>query len=175
MPDFSKRSDVDLITQLTTGDEEAFTEIYRRYWHKLFFLAYQKLKDTAAAEGVVQEVYLTLWKRKEELKIRSLPVYLAAMVRYAVYHYIAKEKKTQEFQHDWKKHQILSADAALELENKLLLEIIETLSNDLPEKCHLVFQYNKLEDRPINEVADTLNISAKTAEAHLTKALKIIR
>ncbi len=175
MPGFNEKNDTELIFYLKDGDETAFTGIYNRYWDKLYFLAYQKLKDTAAAEEIVQDVFLTLWKRKSILQIRSLPVYLAAMVRYAVYHYIAKEKQVQEYQQNWKRHQTLSIDAAEALENKLLLEIIETLSNDLPEKCRLVFQYNKLEDRPLHEVADTLHISTKTAEAHLTKALRIIR
>lgn len=175
MPDFNAKTDAELIADLKVDGETAFTEIYNRYWDKLYYLAYQKLKDTVAAEEVVQDVFLTLWKRKTSLQIRSLPVYLAAMARYAVYHYIAKEKQTQEYQRDWKRYQALSTDAAAALENKLLLEIIETLSNDLPEKCRLVFQYNKLEDRPLQEVAETLHISTKTAEAHLTKALRIIR
>ena len=175
MPDYSTKNDAELVLCLKEGSEAAFTEIYNRYWHRLYSLVYQKLKDTAAAEEVVQEVFLALWKKKGALHIQSLPVYLAAMARYAVYHYVAKEKQVQENRQGWKKNQALSVDAAEALENKLLLEIIETLSNDLPEKCRLVFQYNKLEDRSLNEVSEALGISPKTAEAHLTKALRIIR
>src|SRR5690606_17026849 len=112
MPDFTTKNDVELIVHLKVDGEAAFTEIYNRYWDKLYFLAYQKLKDTAAAEEVVQDVFLTLWKRKAALEIRSLPVYLAAMARYAVYHYIAKEKQVQEYRQDWKRYQALSTDGA---------------------------------------------------------------
>ena len=55
------------------------------------------------------------------------------------------------------------------------MEIILKLSNKLPEKCRLVFQYNKLQDQSLADVAEQLNISQKTAEGHLTKALRVIR
>jgi len=53
--------------------------------------------------------------------------------------------------------------------------MVKKLSGKLPEKCRLVFVHNKLLDQPLSQVAQTLNISSKTAEAHLTKALKLIR
>ena len=65
--------------------------------------------------------------------------------------------------------------AEINIDNKILLEIILKLSDKLPEKCRLVFQYNKLQDQSLADVAELLNISQKTAEGHLTKALRIIR
>src|SRR5690606_37405665 len=61
------------------------------------------------------------------------------------------------------------------INDKLILEKLLELSNELPEKCRLVFQYNKLHDQSLADIAKHLNISQKTAEAHLTKALKSIR
>ena len=61
------------------------------------------------------------------------------------------------------------------LENKWMLEKISALSSALPEKCRLVFIKNKLLDQSLAQVAEDLHISPKTAEIHLTKALKIIR
>jgi len=56
-----------------------------------------------------------------------------------------------------------------------MLEIVDKLSGELPEKCRIVFRATKLYDQSLNDVAKQLNISQKTAEAHLTKALRIIR
>ena len=61
------------------------------------------------------------------------------------------------------------------IDDKQLLEMVKRLTNELPEKCRLVFIYNKIEDQALPEVAEKLNISLKTAEAHLTKALRLIR
>ena len=166
--------DNDLALLLQQGHEPAFTEIYNRFWKKLYFIAYKLLKDTDVAEEIVQEVFLALWKKKDCLNINSLTQYLAAMTRYAVYRHLAKNKQCKE-QEDAMFKLNANGFAEIDIDNKILLEIISKLSNQLPEKCRLVFQYNKLQDKSLVDVARQLNISQKTAEAHLTKALRLIR
>jgi RNA polymerase sigma factor (sigma-70 family) len=167
-------NDDELTLLLRAGDESAFTQIYNRYWDKLYYIAYKLIKETNAAEGIVQDVFMALWKNKEALTIHAIDHYLAAMTRYAVYRFLSKEK-----QYRIKENNIalmnVAAVCEINVDNKILLEIITELSNKLPEKCRLVFQYNKLHDQSLADVADRLNISQKTAEAHLTKALRIIR
>jgi RNA polymerase sigma-70 factor (family 1) len=166
--------DNELTNLLKDGDEGAYTEIYNRYWDKLYYIAYKLLKDTNSAEEIVQDVFLILWKKKETLIIQSLMQYLAAMTRYAVYRHCAREKQSKEKENAL--GLITAADIAeIDIDNKILLEIILDLSNKLPEKCRLVFQYNKLQDMSLVDVAAQLNISQKTAEGHLTKALRVIR
>lgn len=164
-----------LLFRLKEGDEKAFTRIYDLFWDKLYYVAYKRIQKQEVVEGIVQEVFLTLWEKRSELSINDLSHYLAAMVRHAVYRYLAKEKESKKREHVFYSNQaqILTIDG--ELENKLILEKILELSNQLPEKCRLVFQYNKLEDKSLSDVAKHLNISQKTAEAHLTKALKAVR
>ncbi|MCG2613519.1 sigma-70 family RNA polymerase sigma factor [Terrimonas sp. NA20] len=168
--------DTSLLTQLQAGSHDAFNEIYDRYWNKLYFVAYKHLGEAADAEEIVQEVFITLWSKKSALQIDSLAAYLAAMTRYAVYHKLKQRKKihitTLEKLDDGSLRHAMEEGS---FENKLLLEIVNRLANDLPEKCRLVFINNKLLDRPLPEVAEGLGISIKTAEAHLSKALKIIR
>jgi RNA polymerase sigma-70 factor (family 1) len=166
--------DDELICLLRKGDESSFTEIYSRYWDKLYFIAYKLLRDTSTAEEIVQEVFLTLWKKRESLSIKSINPYLAAMTRYAVYRQAAQMKNSKRQENILG---ILNVEAFLEIDidHKILLEIITDMSNRLPEKCRLVFQYNKLQDLALADVAEKLNISQKTAEGHLTKALRIIR
>ncbi|MDB5029365.1 sigma-70 family RNA polymerase sigma factor [Mucilaginibacter sp.] len=159
---------------LRDGNELAFTEIYNRYWDKLYYTAYKLLKDTDAAEEIVQDVFFILWKKRETLAIKSLAAYLASMTRYAVYRLISKEKNIKK-QENIAGLLGVAAMSEMNVDNKILLEIITLLSNKLPEKCRLVFQYNKLQDRSLADVAVQLNMSRKTAEGHLTKALKIIR
>jgi RNA polymerase sigma-70 factor (family 1) len=166
--------DDELTQLLREGDEHAFTYIYNNYWKKLYYIAYKLLKDTDGAEEIVQEVFLTLWRKKEELAILNVNNYLGAMTRYAVYRHLSKEKqfKTRE---DALGQLNAGAITEIDIDNKILLEIVTELSNKLPGKCRLVFQYNKLQDMSLADVAAELNISQKTAEAHLTKALRLIR
>jgi len=171
----NKLLDDDELTQLLRkGDESAFTHIYNRYWDKLYYIAHRLLRDSNAAEEIVQEVFMALWKKKESLTIQNIGHYLGAMTRYAVYRYLSKQK---QFKIKENTVALINASAISEIDvdNKILLEMITNLSNTLPEKCRLVFQYNKLQDQSLADVAEQLNISQKTAEAHLTKALRIIR
>jgi RNA polymerase sigma-70 factor (ECF subfamily) len=164
-----------LINLLQKGDEQAFADIYNQYWDKLYFLAHKHLRSAQAAEEIVQDVFLALWRKRMELQIQSLSLYLAAMTRYAVYRYVAKEKREKEKGIGLSKITDSDIDGTEAIQNKQLLDLIKNLTHLLPEKCRLVFIHNKLLDQPLSEVAAHLGISQKTAEAHLTKALKIIR
>lgn len=168
-------NDSDLLQLLQQGDASAFQELYNRYWNKLYFLAHKRLKSAMAAEEIVQNVFLTLWNRRKTLKIADLPPYLATATRYAVYHYLAAEKKREENEEAAGKRSLKVVPGEMLIDDKQLLEQVKRLANDLPEKCRLVFIYNKIDDQALPEVAQTLNISVKTAEAHLTKALRLIR
>lgn len=172
---YTNYSDTELTSLLKGDDHLAYREIYDRYWDKLYYIAHRLLKSQEGTEEVVQDTFVLLWTKRLTLDIQSLGVYLAAIVRYEVYRYLAKDKKdkTREALYQSERTEFTSFDA--DIENKLLLEFISELSNKLPEKCRLVFQYVKLQDKSLSDVAEELNISQKTAEAHLTKALKTIR
>lgn len=161
--------------QLYAGSQAAFTEIYNLYWKKLYFLAHKHIKNAEASEEVVQEVFLNIWKKKETITIENLSAYLASMTRYEVYRYVAKQKKHIPSGLGLAEEQGALVNDQDHIDQKILLEIIEKLSHRLPEKCRLVFVHNKLLDKPLTEVAAEMAISSKTAEAHLTKALKVIR
>lgn len=169
-------TDEQLIALIANDNQRAFCDLYEKYWQTLFSLVHKRLKSKEASEEIVQNVFMILWEKRRSLEIDCISKYLAAMTKYAVFHYIANEKKRLEKE----SHSYFSApnqhgNAELSLNNKLLLHIINNYANALPEKCRLVFRYNKIEDYSINETARILNITPKTAESHLTKALKFLR
>ena len=175
MTHFQHLSDDELAALMKEGEEGAFDEIYNRHWDKLFYAAHRMVKSAEVAEEITQDTFMLFWMKRETLEIQSLKPYLAAMLRYEVYRYLAKSKQEQELELSIKQQAVTSVSMDQEIENKLLLEIITNLTNRLPEKCRLVFQYNKLQDRSLPDICEELNISPKTAEAHLTKALKMVR
>ena len=175
MKNYRSFSDEDLTSLVKNGEDTAFDEIYNRYWEKLFYTAHRMVKSVELAEEITQDTFMLFWIKRETLDIQSLGPYLAAMLRYEVYRSLAKSKQTTELEKNIKQQSVFSVSIDEEIENKLLLEIITNLTNRLPEKCRLVFQYNKLQDRSLPDICEELNISQKTAEAHLTKALKVVR
>lgn len=166
--------DIELIHRIGKDDHLAFTELYDRYWDRLYASACFLLKDGVVAEELVQDVFVAIWQKRRDIVVQQVQPYLAAMLRYAVYRHLDNARRRRE-------HHRLAADAVPmvqapeEIDEKMLLEMVGRLSDRLPEKCNLVFRANKLHDRALPDVADEMGISLKTAEAHLTKALKAIR
>ena len=75
----------ELLRHLASGEEQAFTVIYNRYWKPMFFIAHKKLQVVEDAKEIVQGVFFTLWQKRENLLINDLSMYFAGMTRYAVY------------------------------------------------------------------------------------------
>ncbi|WP_182957081.1 RNA polymerase sigma factor [Pedobacter gandavensis] len=119
-------SDDGLMLRLRQGDELAFTEIYNRYWDKLYYIAHKLLKDQEAAEGIVQDVFLMIWKKRAGLNMECISAYLAAMTRYAVFRYLSKEKRSKQQENIVG---LLTANAAseIDIDYKILLEIANGL------------------------------------------------
>lgn len=175
MNDCASLNDSELLQRLLRDDASAFQELYDRYWHKLYFIAHKRLKSAMAAEEIVQNVFFTLWQKRKTLRIQDLSPYLAAATRYAVYRYLANEKRRAAGEEAAGTRAVGLTPVELVIDDKQLLEMVKRLTNELPGKCRMVFIYNKIEDQALPEVAQRLNISLKTAEAHLTKALHLIR
>lgn len=168
-------SDIALLQRLQRADEAAYTEIFHRYWEKLYAIAYNRLRSRVAAEDVVQEVLASLWARREELDIRYLSGYLATATRYAVFRQISRLLPDHPLDAPDVLPQLVadSAEGHLDfcrLQEQLGLEIAR-----LPEKCRLVFLYSRREQYSNKEIAAAMQLSEKTVEAHLTKALKHLR
>jgi len=167
----------ELLTLLRDGDEAAFTQIYNLYWKKCFFTAAQKLQDLPEAEEVVQDIFLDLWKRREELNITTrLSSYLAVCVKYKVINLLSKRHLALKYlQHTavTGRGSELSTEEVLrlrELKNQLMKE-----TSRLPEKCRMVFQMSREEGFSQKQIAHRLNISEKTVESHLSRALRSLR
>lgn len=162
-----------LLTRLKAGSEEAFSEIYRLYWEKLFFIAHKRLHSAEDAKEVIQEVFLTIWQKRAQLNIQSLPFYLGAMTRYAVYRHLTKAKRRLQYIETAAPGDTFIE--AFDVDNKQLLDILLRLSNELPVNQRLVFIHHKLLDRPLQEVADQLGVSLRTAEGYSARVLEFMR
>ncbi|UZJ63232.1 RNA polymerase sigma-70 factor [Sphingobacterium sp. KU25419] len=172
-------SDDDLIQILKTGSEQAFTELYNRYWKKLFTAAANKLHHLEEAEDIVQQVFVSIWNRREELEIHSsVGSYLAVAVKYRVLKHLNARFKHKHFS-DLAAEEVLaelSDDSTQQwLDFNEVNERLQTLLDALPEKCRFVYEMSRVEGRSHKEIAATLDLSEKTIEWYITKALKSIR
>ena len=180
MADYSTYTDQELTGLLKQGEPKAMTAIYGRYWDKLLAVALNRLENLEEAEECVQDVFLKLWKLREQLELKyTLGTYLAAAVRYRVYDMLAgqhrKLKAGTETLADLEEIIPGGVSADAELLEKELIERIEQSVKQLPEKCRIIYKLSREENFSNKEIAAALNISEKAVEAHLTRAFKSIR
>lgn len=167
-------TDGELVTLLKDGDDLAFTEIYNRYWKKLFLAAGNKLGDLDEAEELVQQIFVSLWDRRAVLDLRGeLAPYLAVSVKYRVLKVLSRRHYRREFEHALP--ELLDDSTQEWLQFEELRSRMEELVAALPEKCRLVYQLSRNEGYSQKQIAAELDIAEKTVEAHIGKALRLIR
>jgi RNA polymerase sigma-70 factor (ECF subfamily) len=162
---------------LAKRDESTFEQVFKTYFKSLHAYAFTILKDEVQAEEMVQQVFFRLWDRSEALSITgSVAAYLYRAVHNESLNYI----KHQKVRSDHRLHVAYSmknqADHASKkvLASELEKKIQEALA-DLPEQCRTVFQMSRFEEMKYKEIADELDISIKTVENQMGKALKLLR
>lgn len=159
------------------GKETAFEMIFKTYYKPLCTYAYSFLNDKDEAEEIVQSTFISVWEKRSGLEIQtSFKSYLYRMVRNSCLNVIKHEKvKKQHAVYQMAggepSHEAVSqAIVSSELEVK-----IQDAMKVLPEQCRLVFQLSRFEELKYAEIADQLEISVKTVENHMGKALKLMR
>ena len=175
---YSNLSDTDLLLLIRDGQEGAFTEIYNRYWERLVATGYYYTREKEAAEEVVNDVLMGLWLRRASLVIQSLPAYLGTAVKFAVFKAIARNKRRSQVisgQLSGEAETAAHNDTEQQLDAIFMDEWLRGIVEQLPEKARLVFVYSRDEALSVKEIAGKMDLSPKSVEYHMTKALKTIR
>ena len=169
-------TDAVLLERLGKGDQNAFQEIYQRYWYKLFQVARRKVLFDEDAEEIVQDIFVDLWERREQLLINDLSKFLFKAVKYQLLDYLKAQIVRQSYQNS---NQLFNQDTDTQTEEQLALkdlnEAILTGIDHLPSKTQEIFRLNRLEGRSAKEIADILQIPERTIEYHITQALRTMR
>ena len=177
MPVYDTYEEVKLIALLRSGDESAFNQIYKRYWKKIFLLACNALDSVEEAEECVQDIFCSIWQRRETLYLKySLYTYLAVAVKYRVINILDKRYRKRQKIASLMSHEVstFSASADVGLLEKELMAKLEASIARLPEKCRIVYKMSREDGKTHREIAQELTISEKTVNNHLTKAIKDI-
>ncbi len=170
-------TDIDLVKRLQENEEQALTIIYKRYWEIMYLAAYNLVKDRSVCEDIVQEVFISLWQRREKLQIKSsLKSYLYTSTVYKVYDHFNKNKKmAKEGLFDDFERKIEASNPETKLMHDELVNYLDSVIDTLPTKCKEVYQLSRENMLSNKEIAEQLNISQRTVEGHISKALKILK
>ncbi|QEC42946.1 RNA polymerase sigma factor [Pseudobacter ginsenosidimutans] len=159
------------------GDETAFRNLFDTYWEHLYSVALMLTKSEALAEDIVQEIFLKIWNKREELpEVEKPDSYLFIIARNHIYNVLKQQQREEQYN----KHIIDWFEGARENpESELLFKESSELLNkavaNLSTQQRAVYQLAREQGLSYNEVAAQLNISPNTVKNHLTIALKYIR
>jgi len=171
----------DLVERLRAGDVRALEELFRQQYEPLCRFAERYLRDRAASEDLVQDLFAALWARRTRLDLRgSLRAYLFASVRNRA----LNVRKHQLVEHDWQRDEAAPEVRVLHRAPRRPDELLDERERDarvraavaqLPERCRLVMQLRWQEQLGYSEIASILGISVKGVEIQLARGLRALR
>ncbi|MFT4663915.1 MAG: RNA polymerase sigma-70 factor (ECF subfamily) [Polaribacter sp.] len=176
MTDFHSQTDEQLIALLQTNSDLAIDWIFRRYYRMCRIAAIRVLKDEHLAEDITQDVFLELWKKREDRQINiALKAYLRRSVMNRCLNHIRDKKMAFEDEEKVPEWPSTDSNALSELEAGELEQTLQKAIDGLPERCRIIFTLSRFEDMKYKQIADQLGISIKTVENQMSKALRVIR
>jgi RNA polymerase sigma-70 factor, ECF subfamily len=169
-------AEVDLLLweKVKLGDKKAFEIIFLSYYPVLCLFAQKYAHDITLSKEIVQNLFVYLWEYRNELTIHSsLKAYLYKAVRFNTIRCIENEKKIgirMDTMPELDDPEFNDHLEYAELQEKILSAI-----ESLPEQCQKIFKMSRFEQLKYSEIANELNLSVKTIEAQISKALKVIQ
>jgi RNA polymerase sigma-70 factor, ECF subfamily len=170
-------TDNDIVLELRNSNELVFETLFRDYYERLCNYANTFLNDIDEAEELVQNTFVSFWEKREAIEIHtSVKSYLYKIVHNNCLNRIKHEKVKQDYGNDYRYVAPDGFDnATQQLIGKELEQEINRAIETLPPQCRQVFKLSRFENLTYAEIAEQLDVSVKTIENHMVKALKIMR
>ena len=167
-------TDTTTIKPLSTDREKEFERLFKEHFKSLYAYAHTILKDEIMAEEIVQQVFYKIWDRNLLATIEtSVKAYLYKSVYHDSLNYLKHQKikaKYQAYAMRNNNNETGNLSGLKELENRL-----REAMNELPQQCRTIFQLSRFDGLKYQDIASQLNISVKTVENQMGKALKQLR
>lgn len=169
--------DAVLLEKHKSGSTAAFDLLFKRYYSPLYRYALKNIKDAFAAEELVMDVMLGLWKKQGDILIETdLAPYLYRAVKNALYnHYRKKILATVELDEQLDVAVIQSRPADDAMVYAQLEEIYREKLAELSPARRKVFQMSREENKTYAEIASDMNLSVNTVENYMVAALSFFR
>jgi RNA polymerase sigma-70 factor (family 1) len=167
----------DLIKRIKASDHEAFGRIFKMYSQSIYHFLVFKIREADIAEDLLQEVFVTLWSKRASLdESRSFKSYLYTIAENLALNHIRHENVIGKHLEQSAKTMFTNVDNPLFiLEEKEWNQRVSHAIQSLPENTREIFLMSRIEDLTYAEIGDRLSLSVKAVEAHIVKALRLLR
>ncbi|WEA00595.1 RNA polymerase sigma-70 factor [Mucilaginibacter sp. SJ] len=170
-------NEYEILSKVALGDVRAFTYLFDTYYRHLGQYVYRLTESTDAAEEIVQDVFVKIWSRRQDLtQIESFTDYLFIITRNRTYRFL-KDKanahlKQQEWEQQYREELYLPGDISPE-ESFCLM--VDKLVEKLPPQQKKVYELSRIDHLKYSEIAVMLGISQETVKKHIVAANKFIK
>ncbi len=155
-------------------DPVQFEIAYKQFFPMLTGFAFQYVEDRDIAEDIVQEVFSKIWNQSDRIEIRTnVKSYLFGAVRNACLNHLKHRKVVETYARETTRVEMPDQAAVMEMDE--LQEKINEALDQLPEKRRQIFELSRFEGKKYHEIAEELDISIKTVETQMSRALKVMR
>jgi RNA polymerase sigma-70 factor, ECF subfamily len=163
------------------GDYNAFRELFTRHYRPLCTYAMRVVVVREIAEEVVSDVFVKLWKNRDQIEVHtSFEAYMYRAVRNQSLDYLKlRSYRCRERDSlDSVQWSTAHADHYTPIEEMVFNEFydrVEGCISELPRQCQVIFRLSREEGLRYREIAERLQISVKTVETQMGRALKVLR
>ncbi|MDR0430624.1 MAG: RNA polymerase sigma-70 factor [Tannerellaceae bacterium] len=165
--------DVFLLKLIRQGDKQAFKYLFDLYFVPLCRFVRIYIGEKQVAEEITLDLFVAIWERKENIEIKiSWKSYLFQSAKNRSLNYLRDHERFVSIS-DWSLHDRAEVDNTVEIKELELL--IQEAICALPGRVQEIFKKSRMEYLTNKEISEELNISVKNVEAHITKAIKLIK
>ena len=172
-----EKKDKTLLEQFYNGDPKAFDQIYKMYSRKVYTFALKNINNKEDAEGIVQSVFLNLWKDKKKLKaIKNLDAWIFTISFNIIRKSFRRMIREKNYLKEESINMLIEEDNVMaEVEFNDLLQRAEKLSEQLPPRLKTVFLLSRKEGLSNIQIAERLKISKKTVANNISSAKSFLK
>lgn len=170
------KTDSEILDLILKDEVKGIEYAFHKYYEPLCLHGLRYLRDRHQVEDLVQDLFHDLWKKRESLNIKSSLVgYLKTSVRNRIINHVKSKRVSFGEEDEMKDLSLNEASSQENLENVELEQYMHQAIESLPEKCRMIFAMSRFEELSYREIAEKLEISPKTVENQISKALKVLR
>jgi len=174
---FENISDSDLAGKVKTGEKNAYQELFERYSPRIYQFSLSYLKNKSDAEELVQDVFLKIWEKRETLdQSKNIESFIFKVAVNTIYDFI-RHKNIENAFNDFARANF-ETDSNNTWHTVIFDEMTANLKElvaKLPEQQQKIFQLSKEEGLASEEIAEKLNLSKRTVENHLYRAVSFLK
>lgn len=167
-------SNEDRLLKAIKLDKTSFDQIYKQYWSKLYIYAFNVLQEKEICEDIVQEIFIDLWAKRDNVQITDLNSYLYQSVKYQIFNHFRKSKYKKQLLIKFNLMNTQNGIDELYEEKELNVQLKDIISK-LPKQRRIIFKMSRYDGLSNKEISENLNISLQTVKNQISKSLKFIR